>query len=221
MNLFDIIGPVMIGPSSSHTAGAVRIGQMAYTLLGETPSKVSVELHQSFAKTCRGHGTDKAIIAGLMGFTPDDIRIRESLVLAAECGMTFSFTETDMSDAHPNSVRIIASVHTDRKVSLQASSVGGGRVRISEVNGLPVDITGDYPTLLCMHQDRLGLISELTLHLAQNKINIANMRVFRSARTELVATFIETDQLIDPDILRKIEQLSGVGSTYSLPPLQL
>ncbi len=220
MDVFQIIGPVMIGPSSSHTAGAVRIGRVAYALLGTAPVRATLELHQSFARTCRGHGTDKALIAGLLGYAPDDPRIRDSLRFAAERGLAWQFSEVDLQDAHPNSVRITAVGGDGGSVRLVACSVGGGRIRINNVDDLPVDFSGDYPTILLLHQDRLGLIAEVTRILAGQQVNIANMQVFRSRRLGQVATFIETDQKIDARATGQISALQGIDKATCLEPLR-
>ena len=220
MDVFQIIGPVMIGPSSSHTAGAVRIGRVVHALLGVVPVRAVLELHQSFARTCRGHGTDKALIAGLLGFSPDDQRIRDSLRLAAEQGLTWQFSEVDLKDAHPNSVRITAAGKEGEAVRLVACSIGGGRIQINEVDDLPVDFSGDYPTILLLHQDRLGLIAEITRILAGQQVNIANMQVFRSRRLGQVATFIEADQPVDAQVIKHISDLQGIDKAICLEPFR-
>jgi L-serine dehydratase len=219
MDMFRIIGPVMIGPSSSHTAGAVRIGKMARIILGENPEDLSIELHQSYAKTSKGHGTKLAIVAGLIGFSPDDERIRNSFTWAERKNFTFTFVEKDLGNVHPNSVRFLAKKNNGQPSSLLASSIGGGRIRIKEVNGLSVDFSGDRSALICLHQDKLGLVAELTYILAGAQINIANMKVFRSARMGQVATFIETDQTVSGSELNRIRSLDGVDWAAFIAPL--
>ena len=147
MNVFDIIGPVMIGPSSSHTAGAVRLGRVAWKILGDTVVKADIVLSGSFAQTYRGHGTDKALIAGVMGMDSDDERIRHSLQLAKECGMEFTFHETEIPGAHPNTARITVTGAKGGTTVIQGASIGGGNILITEINGMTVSFTGQYNTL--------------------------------------------------------------------------
>lgn len=211
MDVFDLIGPVMIGPSSSHTAGAVRIGRVLHDLLGGPPRSVVLELHQSFARTGAGHGTPQALLAGLLGMRPDDERIPRSLDLARAAGMAFEFRDADLKDAHPNSVRMTATGADGTCRTMQASSIGGGVIRVTSIDDLSVDFSGDFPTIVLLHEDRVGTIAEVTRVLAAERVNIANMRVFRSHRSGHVATLIETDQPASPAAIARIRAIPGIG----------
>ncbi len=219
MNVFDIIGPVMVGPSSSHTAGAVRIGRVARELLGEEPVEVVVKFHGSFARTYQGHGTDKAIIAGLLGMNPDDLRIRDSLEIAHEIGLKYTFERTDLQEAHPNIAYIEAEGKSGRKVSIIGSSVGGGNILIKQVDGLDVEFSGQYDTLIIPHQDAPGVVAAVTNMLAQNWINIANMKVYRSGRGGDAIMVIETDQKIGQELVADLEKLSRVSKVTEINPI--
>ncbi|MGE5581179.1 MAG: L-serine ammonia-lyase, iron-sulfur-dependent subunit beta [Bacillota bacterium] len=219
MNVFDIIGPVMVGPSSSHTAGAVRIGIIARELLGEPPLSVVVKFHGSFARTYKGHGTDRAIIAGLMGMSPDDLRIRESLSLAAEAGLEFSFESIDLLEAHPNTVLLEITGVSGKKVTVVGASVGGGNILIKKVNGLNVEFSGEYDTLIVSHQDAPGVIAAVTNLLAYNGINIANMKVYRSGRGGDAIMIIETDQGLGEELVAMISKMPRITSATEINPI--
>ena len=171
-NIFDILGPVMVGPSSSHTAGAVRIGLIGRQLFGRQPDKASVYLHGSFAATGRGHGTDKAIIAGLLGMKPDDLRIPDSFKIAEEMGMNFVIEPKELRDAHPNTAEIIMESEDGRKLNLQAFSIGGGRIRVNRLDGLDVSFSGETNTLIVKNQDQPGCITDVSTVLNLCGINI-------------------------------------------------
>ncbi len=179
MDLFDLIGPVMIGPSSSHTAGAARIGLTAYSLLGEPVKTAKIGLHGSFRKTYRGHGTDRAIVGGLMGMRVDDVRLRESLALAAQSGLQFQFEPVELRGAHPNTVVLDVEGVSGRRLQMEAASVGGGNIEIHRINGLSVQFTGKADTLIIRHVDVPGMIAAVTTTLARHQVNIANMQVYR------------------------------------------
>lgn len=219
MNVFDIIGPVMVGPSSSHTAGAVRIGRVARELVGEEITDAVVKFHGSFAGTYKGHGTDKAIIAGLMGMLPDDIRIRDSLELAGEKGMNYEFDIVELKDAHPNTVLIEAAGRTGRKVSVTGSSVGGGNIAIKRINGLDVDFSGEYNTLVIPHKDEPGVIAAVANILAYFNINIASMKVYRSNRRGSAMMIIETDEQVGQELIAMIGRLPRVTSCTLIEPV--
>lgn len=193
MNVFDIIGPIMIGPSSSHTAGAVRLGRVAWKLLGERPVKAEIELTGSFAETYRGHGTDKALTAGIMGMDSDDERIRSSPDIARENGLDISFTETSIPGAHPNTARITLCGKSGRRVQVQGASVGGGNILVTGVNGMAVSFTGQYNTILVLHQDKPGAIAAVTQFVASTGVNIGNFRLSRSHRGGEALMTIEVD----------------------------
>jgi L-serine dehydratase len=215
LDIFDILGPVMVGPSSSHTAGAVRIGNMARTLLGERVVRAEITLHGSFAQTGQGHGTDKALVAGLLGMKPDDLRIPESFTVAAVEGLVFSFRTADLKDAHPNTALLEVEGKDGAFLRMQASSTGGGRIRVDKINGVEVGFTGAYNTLVIHSTDISGKLAEVTRLLSQGKVNIANMSLHRSKRGGAVLMVIETDQPVAPVVRQLIRELPGVeGVTY-------
>lgn len=208
--LFDIIGPIMVGPSSSHTAGAVRIGLMARTLLKEKPVKGQILLHGSFAKTGQGHGTDRAIVAGLLGMEPDDMRIPDSFEIAEKEGFRFSLGVTTLKDAHPNSVLISLEGESGRRVEVQCSSVGGGSIRVNRLDGVDVNFEGNSPTLIVHNEDEPGHISTVTFMLSSNHINIANMNVYRDRRGENAVMVVEMDQSVPEQLVHQMEAVEGI-----------
>lgn len=215
MNVFDIIGPVMVGPSSSHTAGAVRLGKIARTLLGEEPKIAVVGLHGSFAQTYMGHGTDRAIIGGILGFNPDDTRIKQSLELAKKEKIEFSFETVILKDAHPNSTKIILYGQSGKRVEMVGSSIGGGNVVVKEINGMEAEFSGEYPTLIVVHKDVPGMVAYVTGILAGAKINIARMNLFRSQRGGQAVMVIEIDHISNPELIASIENIPEVrGVTF-------
>ena len=161
MRLFDVLGPVMIGPSSSHTAGAARIGYTAQKLLGDVPAEADIGLYGSFATTGRGHGTDRALVAGLLGLRPDDPRLPDSFALAEEAGMKFTIHPVELRAAHPNTAVLTLKSKAGRTLVLKAASVGGGRIRVTEIDGVPADFGGDSNTLIIHNEDTPGCIAEL------------------------------------------------------------
>ena len=214
MNIFDIIGPIMIGPSSSHTAGAAKIGWVTRALLGGTPVNVVVKFHGSFAKTYKGHGTDKAIIGGLMDMLPDDERIRHSLSLAKKANISYSFEEVKLEDVHPNTALIMATDQNGTTVTVEGASIGGGNIMITKIDGLDVEFTGNYDTLIIYHDDAPGAIALVSNLLAGDQINIASMKVYRSYRGGDAIMIIEMDQAISKALNLSINQLAGIsGST--------
>ena len=192
MNVFDIIGPVMIGPSSSHTAGAVKLGNVARTLLGNTPVKAKITLYGSFAKTCKGHGTDKAILAGICGYAMDNVRIKS---IFDDCPLEYNFEYAENREYHPNTAEIELS-DGNITVEMRGASIGGGQVEIQEVDGMSVSFHGDYNTLIIFHYDRKGIIGKITTWLSKNGVNIAFMKVFRLDKDDKVVSVIETDQQV-------------------------
>ena len=199
LDIFDILGPVMVGPSSSHTAGAVRIGRMARTLLGERPVKAEIGLHGSFAETGQGHGTDRALVAGLLGMKPDDLEIPRSFELAAERGMDVSFRTVQLREAHPNTAVLTVEGKSGETLTVQAASTGGGRIRVDRLNGVEVSFTGAFNTLVVHHQE-----------LAVGGVNIANMSLCRNRRGGDVLTIIETDHKLPADVVQRIGSLYAV-----------
>ena len=184
LDIFEILGPIMVGPSSSHTAGAVRIGRMARTLLGEPPVKADIGLYGSFAETGRGHGTDRALVAGLLGMKPDDLRIPESFSVAKEQGLSFVFHPAELREAHPNTAVLTVEGASGKKTKVQAASIGGGRIRVDQLDGVAVDFTGIFNTLIVRH-----------------------MSLVRDRRGGSVMTIFEIDQ---PVPAAELEQLKAV-----------
>ncbi|WP_302939723.1 L-serine ammonia-lyase, iron-sulfur-dependent subunit beta [Megamonas funiformis] len=207
---FDIIGPIMIGPSSSHTAGAVRLGLMARAILGEEVKIINIKLYGSFAQTYKGHGTDRALIAGIMGFKPDDERIRNSLEIAKEKNIEFNFYKVDLEDAHPNTAIIELIGVTDRKIEVTGASIGGGNIIISAVNNYEVQLSGKYPSIIIVHQDMPGVVNGVTAALARYNINIAYMKVSRSERGAEALMNIEVDDTISDEAVKACSRVIGV-----------
>ena len=194
VSLLDIIGPVMVGPSSSHTAGACRIGLLTRALCGGTPDRALIELHGSFAKTGEGHGTDRALVGGLLGFEPDDGRLREALDLAKQAGMEVEFATIKLRNVHPNTARL--TVRKDgQEVVVVGSSLGGGRIAICEIDGLPVDLTGEYPTLVVVALDQPGMLAAITAELAKGGVNVATVRVSRNRPGGVALHLYELDEM--------------------------
>lgn len=210
MNLFDIIGPVMVGPSSSHTAGAVKIGYIAHKLMAEPIVHAKILLYGSFLATGRGHGTDKALVAGLLGMQPDDESIPNSLSLAKQSGMQVEFGVAKLKDAHPNSVQMILEGKSGNHLEIIGESLGGSRINIAKIDGLNANFSGDYPTLIVHNLDQPGHVTEVTSTLAHKSVNIATMQLYRQRRGEDAVMILECDQEIPPEALRWIAHLEGI-----------
>lgn len=210
MNMMDVIGPIMVGPSSSHTAGAVKIGRVARRLLAEDVEEATLSLHGSFRDTGRGHGTDKALVAGLLGMQVDDRRIPHSFEIARELGMKFEFREIRLMEAHPNTVKLDVRGTSGKTLEILASSVGGGQIRICEIDGLTVNFTGDVPTLVVHNLDQPGHVTEVTSMLAHKSINIAAMQLYRDSRGGNAVMVVECDQEVPEDSVRWLEHLEGI-----------
>ena len=210
LDIFDILGPVMVGPSSSHTAGAVRIGRMARTQLGTEPVRAEISLHGSFAETGQGHGTDRALVAGLLGMAPDDLDIPRSFEVAAERGLKFRFHTVQLREAHPNTALLEVWGQEGRSLRLQAASTGGGRIRVDRLDDVNVSFTGMFNTLVIRHQDISGEVAWVTRELSKGRINIANMSLCRARRGGDALMVIETDQKVPPVVRTLIEEIPGV-----------
>ncbi|MDE6261288.1 MAG: L-serine ammonia-lyase, iron-sulfur-dependent subunit beta [Oscillospiraceae bacterium] len=210
MNIFDIMGPIMVGPSSSHTAGAARMGYVARKLLGFQPARANIALHGSFAATGAGHGTDKAIVAGLLAMKPDDPNIPRSFQLAKEAGMEVHIQTVDLRDAHPNTAVMTLIGERGRTVVVNASSLGGGRIRVNSIDGMAASFSGDMPTLIIRNQDKPGIVSEVSYCLARRAVNIATMQLYRDRREGLSVMVLECDQPLSPEIIDDIQLLGGV-----------
>lgn len=209
-NIFDILGPVMVGPSSSHTAGAARIGFMGRKLFGGQPDKVTVYLHGSFAATGKGHGTDKALIAGLLGMKPDDMRISDSFEIAKEKGMEFSIVKKDLKGAHPNTALLVMEGEGKKTLKIQAYSIGGGRIRVSKLGDVDVNFSGESNTLIIRNVDQPGRITEVSKALSKEDVNIATMQVFRDKRGGLAVMVVETDQKVSKEAIAELEKKEGI-----------
>lgn len=210
MNLFDIIGPVMIGPSSSHTAGAARIGLIALRLLGEPVRSAHILFHGSFAKTGQGHGTDRAVVGGLLGMAVDDTRIRNALAIAQEQGMEIIFGTTQLRNAHPNTVQLILEGISGKRLSMEAASLGGAVISVRRIGGLSVHFSGQDDTLIVHHVDVPGIIAAVSSLLAEAKINIATMQVYRRQAGADAFMVLELDGQPSEQVLRNIRELDGV-----------
>ena len=216
MNILDIVGPVMVGPSSSHTEGAARIGQTTAKLLGEKVAKANIFLHGSFLATGRGHGTDRALVAGLLGLAVDDPRIPESFEEAKKAGMEFSIQGISLQNAHPNSVKLEVTGVSGRKLEVIGASIGGGRIRISEIDGLTANFSGEAPTLVVYNQDRPGCIVKVTSRLGEAGINIGTMQVYRDARGGQAVMVIEVDQEVPYEQIAELEKEDGIEKVIYL-----
>jgi len=224
--LFDVIGPIMIGPSSSHTAGAVKLGNMANQIFNKEIVKVVFYLHGSFAKTYQGHGTDKALLAGVMGMKPDDKDIKFAFDIANKNGLDFEFVEIDLGEVHPNTVKIVLYnktdvTHRDDKVEVTGSSIGGGKILVTRINTFDVEIDGEYPTIVTKHFDKAGMISKVTSVLSQYKVNIAFMKVFRHIKGEKARLLIQTDDIVSSKIIDEIKNLEGIVEVKFIESLKL
>ena len=216
-SVFDIIGPRMTGPSSSHTAGACRLANTARRIAGGEIAAVTFTLYGSFAKTGAGHGTDKALIAGVLGMMPDDPGIINAYEAATEAGIAVSFSYSEETRSHPNTVCIHITRRDGSATEIVGESIGGGNIRIVEINGLDVELTGDYPTLIIQYQDVPGVVAVVTHVLAQHHINIAFMRVFRHGKGADAYMIIESDQMVDASTRNLIMGLSdGITAVYAV-----
>ncbi|MGB4593038.1 MAG: L-serine ammonia-lyase, iron-sulfur-dependent subunit beta [Coriobacteriia bacterium] len=216
-SLFDIVGPVMIGPSSSHTAGAARLGALARAVIGSQPVKARITLHGSFATTGHGHGTDIALVAGLLGMAPDDTRLPRALDIAKKSGLAVSFDEEDLGEVHPNTARMILAAADAREYLVQGSSLGGGDVVVTLVDDFPVEITGEFPVLVVVHHDQPGVVAAVTARLAADVINIAAMQVARERRGARALMLIGTDEPVSGEIAAGIAAIDGIAEVRVVP----
>ncbi len=225
-SVFDIAGPVMVGPSSSHTAGAARLGKMARVLAHNSVRSVVFQLYGSFAKTYKGHGTDKALLAGILGFDPWDERLRDSFRIAGESGVDYSFQPmegsagegTGWESVHPNTVRFLITTHGGEKFDVVGCSIGGGKVRIVGLNGISVQFTGESPILVTRHLDSPGIIASIASLLYQSRLNIGNMRVSRKRHSDTADMYLEIDGSVPKSIVEQIQELPGMLSVVLLQP---
>ena len=215
MNIFDIMGPVMVGPSSSHTAGAVKIGYISRRLLGEELASVKILLYGSFLTTGKGHGTRKALVAGLLGMKTDDIRIPEALEIAERAGIEVEFGEALLKEAHPNTAQLFLTGVSGRTLEIIGQSLGGSRINIAEIDGIETNFSGDHPTLVVHNQDQPGHVSEVTSMLAHKSVNIATMQLYRASRGGEAVMVIECDQEVPIEGIEWLKKVEGVNKvTY-------
>jgi len=210
MNLLDIIGPIMVGPSSSHTAGAVKIGLVSKKLMVEKVVKADIYFHGSFLATGKGHGTDKAVVAGLLGIAVDDSRVPFSFEIAEQEGLEFNITGIDLGDAHPNTVKLNLTGESGKKIEIIAASIGGGQIEVCEIDGLSASFGGNYPTLIVNHKDIPGRVTAVTARLSENKVNIASMKLYRTVRGGDAVMIIECDHEVPVATIKSLEELEGI-----------
>lgn len=214
ISVFEVIGPNMVGPSSSHTAGAASIARLAWKMMHEKIKKVRFVLYGSFAQTYRGHGTDRALLGGMMGFETDDIRIRDSFEIAEKEGLEFCFeANTVETDVHPNTVDMIIEDVTGRVHTVRGESIGGGKVRLTKIDGVKVHFTGEYHSLIVEHKDHPGVIAYVTTALSKCKVNIAYLRVYRETKGGVAYMIIESDEEITKETVEEIEKNPFVKDT--------
>lgn len=207
--VFDIIGPTMIGPSSSHTAGAVRIGLVARDLFNQLPNQVDIYLYGSFMETYKGHGTDVALVGGLLGYDTDDDRIQKSLEAAETAGMKVNFIEMAEERSHPNTA-IINMRNAEKEISVEGVSIGGGKIEVVAINGFNIAISGNYPALLVFHKDTFGTIGKVANILGDSSINVGSMQVSRKEKGDQALMTCELDDAVNKDIIEKIKNVDGV-----------
>ena len=211
ISVFDVIGPNMIGPSSSHTAGAAAIALLARKMLNGKLVKVDFTLYGSFARTYRGHGTDRALLGGIMGFSPDDRRIPDSYLIADETGLNYTFTTDEReTEVHPNTVDIRMKDSQGRILTVRGESTGGGKVRITRIDQVEVDFSGEYGTLIVVQQDKPGVVAHITRCLSERNVNIAYMKLYREEKGSTAYSIVESDGRIPPETVREIRENSFV-----------
>ena len=211
MGIFDVLGPIMIGPSSSHTAGAARLGKIAKTIVNKPIKEVTFLLHGSFKETYKGHGTDRALVAGILGMLPNDWRLRDSIALAEEEGISLKFLPCDLGQAHPNTVKFLIKDIEGVHWEIMGSSIGGGLVEINEINGNKVKITGQNPTIITSHDDIPGTVSKISTLLYNNGINIASMNLMRSQKGKDATMTVEIDHVASEEVIEQIVSVKGVN----------
>lgn len=220
-SVFDMIGPIMIGPSSSHTAGVVRIARAAIQILGGQPESAEITFYNSFARTYEGHGSDRAILAGLMDFKTDDKRIKEAIELAGQAGIKYHFRSVGNASAlHPNSIRLVLK-KGNREVEVLGESKGGGIINIAEVNGFKADFSASLHTVIIFAGDVKGAIAFIANVLAQDDCNIATMSVSRKGKNDMACQVIEMDSGIRPVTFGYLKSLSWVKEVIYIPDIVL
>lgn len=214
-SVFDIIGPVMVGPSSSHTAGAARIGLLARSLFGGQPDHVDIYLYGSFKDTYKGHGTDVALVGGLLGFDTDDDRIITAEALAKEASMQYHFIEMEEERSHPNTA-LLHLVKGREQLTVEGISIGGGKIEVVSINDYPIALSGNYPALLVFHKDTFGTIARVTTILGNNEINVSQMNVARKEKGDIALMTIELDEAIDEAVIEEVRAADGVDRVIEM-----
>ncbi|WP_334073762.1 MULTISPECIES: L-serine ammonia-lyase, iron-sulfur-dependent subunit beta [Paenibacillus] len=209
-NVFSIIGPAMVGPSSSHTAGAVRIGRFARQLLGEPPKEARICFYGSFAETYKGHGTDLAVVGGILDYRTDDERIRRSLQIAEDSGIQVQFSTGTAPGLHPNTVKIVLSAG-EKTCEVTGASIGGGTISIRQMNGFEAKCSGELPTLVVEHADRQGVLAGITALFSREDVNIGYINTDRKGRTGEALTVVEADQVIPDSLIGEISALPHIS----------
>lgn len=211
ISVFDVLGPNMIGPSSSHTAGAAVIAYLAQKMINGPLTRVSFTLYGSFAKTYRGHGTDRALLGGIMGFSTDDMRIRDSFEIAKERGLEFSFSANEIeTEVHPNTVDILMENAAGQQMTIRGESLGGGKVQITRINQVKVVFTGEYSAVIVIHQDKPGVVAHITKCLSDRNVNIAFMRLFREKKGHTAYSIVESDGNLPEDVADSLRENPNV-----------
>lgn len=208
-SVFDIIGPVMVGPSSSHTAGAARIGRVARTIFGRQPKKAEITFYGSFGKTYKGHGSDVATVAGILDFDTDDLRLKDSLRIAKDLGIEIELNTSEQITEHPNTSRIRLSDEA-KSIEVVGVSIGGGKIEIIDINGFPLQISFHTPTLMVLHEDRFGMIAAVAKVLTNHLINVGHMEVSRRGPGGEALMAIETDSVVTAEVINEIAQIPSV-----------
>lgn len=211
-DVFSIIGPVMVGPSSSHTAGAVRLGRVARALLEQQPKEAVITLYGSFAATGQGHGTDAALVGGLLGYCTDDERLPDALDYAEDAGIGVAIRTGQAPNAHPNTVRFALSTEAGEVVTATGCSIGGGTIKMTEVNGFSVNFSASFPTIVIQHADMKGMVASISRTLEKDGLNISRMSVDRKGRNGDALTVIETDEPPSEDTLQELQSMATVRS---------
>lgn len=210
ISIFDIIGPNMVGPSSSHTAGAATISYVARKMFGEDIINIRFVLYGSFAKTYRGHGTDRALLGGALGFSSDDLRIRNSFDIANDMGISFIFEESEKESPHPNTVDIYMQGKNGKKMYIKGLSIGGGKIKIVEINNTKVEFSGQYSTLIIDHKDKKGVLAFISNCLQENNVNIASLKGYRDTKGEIAHSIIECDDNIPKNVVNVLNQNDNI-----------
>ena len=219
-SIFDMIGPVMVGPSSSHTAGCARLARVARLLLGVTPRRATITFYNSFAHTYQGHGSDRAVVGGLLGYKADDLRIREALTAASKAELQYKFkTAANALNHHPNTVRFALEDNNQHPLQILGVSTGGGKIQIQEINGYNTNFTAALPTLVLLSYDVRGNIAFIAALLSYEGCNIATMTVTRKAKNDTACLVIEMDSPLPPPALAYLKRSSRIIQAISLPSL--